>query len=45
MQHDPSSVHVSTYECAECGTRIESDECAACPDCSGVVRNISVPRN
>ena len=45
MEHDPASVHVSVYECYECGTRFESERRDDCPDCAGEVRNLSVPRN
>jgi Zn finger protein HypA/HybF involved in hydrogenase expression len=33
------------YECVTCTERIESEErVGECPDCSGAVRNIAVPR-
>jgi ABC-type ATPase with predicted acetyltransferase domain len=42
MQHNPSSGSLSTYECLECGTRVEAETACACPDCSSEVRNVGV---
>lgn len=34
-----------TYECVDCGHRIEADERPGeCPECGGEMQNISVPR-
>ncbi|MFC7175726.1 rubrerythrin-like domain-containing protein [Halosegnis marinus] len=45
MQHNPADLDVSTYECYECGTRVESEaHQGTCPDCAGSVRNITVVR-
>lgn len=45
MRHNPTEPDVSTYECDECGTRVESEaHQGQCPNCAGSVRNITVVR-
>jgi rubrerythrin len=41
--YDPEPPY--TYECLECGNRIEADSRPeSCPNCGGTMRDISVPR-
>lgn len=42
MQHNPSSGGLSTYECLECGTRVDAEAAGACPECASEVRNVGV---
>ena len=43
---DPSSEDPPyTYECLECGNRVEAEHYPGeCPDCGGEMQNISKPR-
>lgn len=42
MQHNPPTGSLSTYECLECGTRVEAETAGLCPECSSEVRNLGV---
>lgn len=39
---DPFNPNDSTYECPQCGTRMNS--AGSCPDCNAYPRNITVSR-
>jgi hypothetical protein len=41
---DPYTPSGSHYECLSCGERIASEKCGCCPECSGEVKNIAIPR-
>lgn len=44
-KHEPDSTDQRYYECYDCGTRTTSDEhVAVCPECGGLMKNITVAR-
>lgn len=43
--HDDESAAVKTYECSDCGTRVEAEhQPETCPECGGDTIDISVSR-
>jgi ABC-type ATPase with predicted acetyltransferase domain len=46
--HDPATDHtgeVRTYECPQCGGRVEARGSCCCPDCECEMVNLSKPRH